>query len=752
MQMMSWSIARLGSRFGLLFEPYRRRVMHSALGRFLDEPLDLAVGLIEPDGAQRVLPFTTLDTREPGTSLFYNCEQFDRINSVTYRAYSERYRLRFEFNVHSVFYPQDRRLCLTPAFYLEMRVHPVAQVRHEPVAGPVPSEVTLFIRMSRPGTTIASHDDGSIDLSYQVPLSPRRGLHAGKSEPQAKVKSAEARERIVALNEGTTPTPQGDGLQITLPITEIGSGTKWRLVWASHVADPVLRVRSERGEPQPAVLAYNDYFPDVQSVVTEAIQLRDDRLALSRRFEKLLDQAPLDRSQQHLVNFSFQNYLSNTFWCTGNPQGGEGEPFPWFSVWEGSSLMHSSIDVEYNATLFALSLWPDLLRLQLAQWRQGLIEHTPSTGGYLAHDLGVGCEAQKPSMRFTMPVEENANYLLMLQAYTRWTGDLTAARAAQALCQKLVSYLLWVDRQGTGYPDEGVSNTLSDAGPAARFGRKQTYLAIKRLAALRAAGDLFAILGDTDAARLLDLQVEQGTRKVERSAWRVDHFAVAADDSAVDLIDPDTGQPSTLDKVPNADSYSIHTANGLLLPMMVGQPAMLDKRKLQRDLISADRENQGRYADGHTSDDVDAVRVSLNVWRDLVARYLGMNGPSSASQYWDLQVMSNTANNSFGFSDAYLNDVLAHYPRGVVTLGYFLATPRLMIDRLAPGGSYITVDPDRHMPQRWPLLPLADWPAGKVPVCVVDADQKVFIEAETDPVIIHGHDPEGTISGITFIG
>ena len=51
MQLMTWPMGRLGSRFALLFEPARRRVLHSAVGRFLDRPLDLAVGLVEPGGA-----------------------------------------------------------------------------------------------------------------------------------------------------------------------------------------------------------------------------------------------------------------------------------------------------------------------------------------------------------------------------------------------------------------------------------------------------------------------------------------------------------------------------------------------------------------------------------------------------------------------------------------------------------------------------------------------------------------------------
>ncbi|MEO1236642.1 MAG: hypothetical protein AAFX76_07620 [Planctomycetota bacterium] len=145
-----------------------------------------------------------------------------------------------------------------------------------------------------------------------------------------------------------------------------------------------------------------------------------------------------------------------------------------------------------------------------------------------------------------------------------------------------------------------------------------------------------------------------------------------------------------------------------------------------------------------------------NLWRDMFARYLRLGGESSAQEYWDLQVMSNTHAQSLGYTDTYIQNRLHNYPRGVVALGYLLASPRLKIDRLAPGavGTYITVDPDRSLPQRWPLLPLADWQAGKIPVCVVHGNGSVSIEAPTDPVVIQGQsqDPNASISGLEFIG
>lgn len=116
-------LARLGSRFSLFFEPHHRQVRHSALGRFLEEPMDLMVGLVEPGGVHRVLPFCR------DGELLHNTEQFERLNSITYRGCSPGYGLRFEFNVHSVFYPQAEKLCTLPAFYLEMWLNPAPRVR-----------------------------------------------------------------------------------------------------------------------------------------------------------------------------------------------------------------------------------------------------------------------------------------------------------------------------------------------------------------------------------------------------------------------------------------------------------------------------------------------------------------------------------------------------------------------------------------------------------------------------------------------
>lgn len=750
MQLMSWMIARLGSRFGLLFEPYQRRVMHSALGRFLDRPLDLMVGLEEPDGTRRVLPFTT------DGQLLTDPEQFERINSITFRGYSEKYNLRFEFNVHSVFYPQDERLCLLPAMYLEMRVNPVDRVRwHRPV-GPTPSQVKLFIRLRRPQTQITAHpgqgqEPAYVDLSYRCSLTPQIGAShpAAAAHPQEE-RFVEVRERIVSLNPECTCLEDDAGLVCQLPVTEEGSGIKWRLVWAAHVAEPVLEV-AHAGQNRPARLRYTQHWSNLEEVLDEAIRTRDDRLALSRRFEKLLEQAPLDGAQRHLLNQGFQNWLSNTFWCQfADDQGSLQE---WFSVWEGTCLYHSTIDAEYNASLAYLSLWPQLLAMQLTQWAQREQTHEASTWAYLPHDLGWGTRAVSQGYPHAMEVEESCNFLLLLQAYTHWTGDKTYALSMRGLVERLAQYLIWVDRDQSGFASEGVDHTIGDDQGLAPLSRRQTSLAVKRAAALRGAAVLLTIAGDGELSQRCEEIAEADLQKIERQAWLADHYAVSVEAAGPGPLEPWGGAPlGGYERVRGWDAYSIYTSNALLLPMLIGQPPLLEEARVRKDIISTMRENLSRYGCGHTSLEPESIWVSQNLWRDHMARYLGMAGGLSAQHYWDLQLASNTFQQSLGYVDTYINNNLAFHPRGVTAMGYLLAGPRLIIDRLAAGGVYITVDPDRDRPQRWPLLPLADWRAGKIPVCVVDEAGRVTIEGKIDPVIIHGSDPTTSPTSAGLIG
>ena len=376
--------------------------------------------------------------------------------------------------------------------------------------------------------------------------------------------------------------------------------------------------------------------------------------------------------------------------------------------------------------------------MHLAQWPRFIKHHEASGGAYLSHDNGYGTLIQGQMFSHDMPVEENCNYLLMMQAYAHWTGDLEPAEQHQDLITQLSTYLIYTDREGCGFPTEGTANTIDDASPAVHYSKKQTYLAVKRLAAIRAAADLLFRTGGDDHARECEQVVEQDATLIEAEAWLGDHYVVCTDKSTAGIVDVRTGEPLPYDDMPGWDAYSIYTGNGLLLPVLIGQPSILDPDRLRTDLSSATRETLSPYGCGHSSYEPDNVWISQNLWRDHLAQYLGVHRPSLASRYWDMQVMSNTDTQSLGYVDTYIGNNLAFYPRGIVSMGYLLAMPRLVIDRLAPGGERISVEPDTSSPARWPLLPLADWKANRIPVCVVDEHEHVLIEGEIENIIIHG--------------
>ena len=630
MQVMTWALARLGSRFNFLFEPHHRRVRHSALGRYLDRSMDLMVGLVEPDGTDRVLPFSQRG------SLFYNSEQFERINSITFRGYSERYRLRFEFNVHGVFYPQNEQLCLIPAFYLEMRVSSAKRVRRTQSVGAIPQKVRLFIRINRPDTrivaswtdrppgivpTVASrhaswlNDDprgGQIELSYRNSLTPHENDFV--DEPSAGIEGAvDVYERIVSLNPGCEPDPDGRGLTLELPVTEIGSGIKWRLVWGAYCQEPILEFHGHESAPRQAKLRYTRYWDNLDEVMNDAVVHRDDWLAHSRRFEKLVDQAPLRMAQRHLLHQGFQSFLSNTFWCdrigshkssttqegtdsstqSQSPTSTLGDE--WFSVWEGGRYRHSAVNTQYHGCLFYLAVWPRLLGLQLDQWAAHEKRHPSSEGSFLSQSQPLGPVTHGQSLGHDLPVEDSCSYLLMLQVFCHWTGQIDCAQRHDDLIERLARYLLWTGDDGSGFPAQGTASPLDDAGPAIQYGRKKTFLAIKRLAALQAAADLLHRLDRVDVAQQCEQAVEADTRKVEIEAWLNDHYAVCVDRSVAGLRDIRTRQPLPYMDMPAWDAYTIYTGHGLLLPMLVGQPALMDRTRLRKDLVSAAREALGPY-------------------------------------------------------------------------------------------------------------------------------------------------------------
>jgi hypothetical protein len=237
--------------------------------------------------------------------------------------------------------------------------------------------------------------------------------------------------------------------------------------------------------------------------------------------------------------------------------------------------------------------------------------------------------------------------------------------------------------------------------------------------------------------------------RIESDAWLGDHYAVCVDRSRASLLEPGERRPVGVSA--GWDDYGIHTAHAMLLPAIIAQPLGFDLQRLRLDVVAAQRETLRNYGCTHTSSDIVNLSISLNLWRDFVARYIHADLPPSDQRYWDLQLYSNSGDQTLGYADRYIGHEMAFGARGAAAMGHFFAGPRLQLDRL--DGEFFAVDPDRHHAQRWPLLALADWAANKIPVCVVNSDGRVRIEGGIEPVkVLGGPEPTATKTDDSTIG
>ena len=125
---MGDTLASLGSRMCIVFDPVTKRIMYPRYGRFEDLSIDLAVGVKLESGAALALPFTT---RYDG---FPFVEQTIRMNSITFHGWSPDMGLRLVATFTSPFYPRDAKLSTAPFFYVDVHVEKLDKYRWRQIA------------------------------------------------------------------------------------------------------------------------------------------------------------------------------------------------------------------------------------------------------------------------------------------------------------------------------------------------------------------------------------------------------------------------------------------------------------------------------------------------------------------------------------------------------------------------------------------------------------------------------------------
>jgi len=150
-----------------------------------------------------------------------------------------------------------------------------------------------------------------------------------------------------------------------------------------------------------------------------------------------------------------------------------------------------------------------------------------------------------------MKVEENCNYILLLQHYWRATADDSVLADKHALLAELVDFLIASDTTGSGLPNRFADNTNDWGSALVTASEEQSYHAVRMVAAYGAAAELARYWGDNGLAGKCAARIALINAALKKG-WLGDHYPIS-------LADPGT-----------AHHYSMWTTHGLLYPCEAG--------------------------------------------------------------------------------------------------------------------------------------------------------------------------------------
>lgn len=716
MPLMTTCLGRLGSRYSIILDPIRRTFHYGALGMLCQNQADFEISIKTDKLSRTALPFTS-----KADSDFQILEQDIIPTSVVYRAYSEEHGLRMTASIIAPFRPRDEKTSIVPAYIINIKLEKMMRVRAK-ICNHNAGKGKIRFALNFPGLNLSKVKNG-LQLDYNVQTDKPRefavdgfktslGVNKRKTTRQGK-----ASDRIVCIDADTQIVD--GGLEVDYDLTN-EEQFQCNFVMAGYCDDALFE-----GHGRPMKLRYTQYWKNADEIIDFVSKNIQSLTAKSEDFDRIWADAGLGQDAYNIISYSLQNYLMNTLWAAADSIEDD-----WFSVWEGGCRYNSTIDVTYNEAMFYFTLWPELLEKIFHEWsfhanisekeidrinRTGLDYASASQseeelnypGVIMEHDMGAGWTANEQNYPHAMPVEENSNFLLLLYAHACWWGKSELFDKYGKLVADIVDYLLWADSTGNGFPDRGRANTLDDSSPAQQYGRDNVYLGVKRMAALHAASRIFEHTGDKDREKTCKVIVDAAIDTLQ-NGYLGDHWGICLDGSAKGLRDCLTGEELDNETLQGWDDYHIFTANGLLYLLMVDDvPEKLNMDNIKEDLINASRKTMGRFGSTHQGkDNFASVWISANIWRDIIAGYLGENMLQNAQKYWTLQINANTfgSDNTNCFTECDSNNKLILYPRAVDSLGWTLGLSGLVLNRLkgvekANSQKFPTI----------PRLPLMDW-------------------------------------------
>ncbi|MFC1451945.1 glutaminase domain-containing protein [Verrucomicrobiota bacterium] len=697
MQLMCDAVSVLGSRHGLLIDPLRKSCGIIRYDAFTDLPeIRIRAGAVI-DGKEYILPLA------PDGEAFAFHDQRLTPCTLSVMGIHPQSALKLKLTLVTPFRPRDGEFSTTPVLGLRIEASTLqGQFRWEARDIELP-EVEIFLEVDGPALDVAGADPDSVDLRF-----------AGKrfGPDYVPLSDAPQHDRLIVIAGARRGRRFTRTVHFDRPEAE-----PLDIMWCTWDSSGLVI----KGESCPPV--YTRRFSDLDAVADWARGQGPALFENAAKVDGIVARNNCGTAVNNLLAQTLHSWLINTWWVDRGDRD-------WFSVWEGSCYLHSTVDVEFTQSPFYLAVWPELLRIELETWPEYAKSGECTLGErgrgtlFLSHDMGQGSVADAQAYSHEMEVEENCNYILMAYAYWKRTGDETVIHTLADRIEKYLGFIAACDTTGNGVPDRGVSNTIDDASPAIQYGREQIYLAVKAMASFETGGDMMQLTGQDAAAERCRAFAAKIRGVIEEKGWAGDHFVTLLDKRAEGVVDPWTGELLDTDEVPGWDAAHIYAANGLAPLDMIGRDVGLDAEKLKHDLVTATERCLKEYGCVHTDffntvlRDSEAMAglagasrnpgwVSMNMLRDIAAFYRGIDLRRLAQRYWAWQVTANTQEPKV-FFETFNGNNLCFYPRGVAVWGFFDALAGLVInsadgiDRANPPFPQVTV----------PRLLDADWKSG----------------------------------------
>jgi len=671
MQLMCDALSVLGSRHGILVNPIARHVQIIRFDRYEALPVAHLRAGARIGGRELVFPLT------PEGELFGFLDQRISPCGIAFIGIDPISGLKVRLSITTPFKPRDAEFSTSPVLALRLEAEWLAgQFRWEPRKVQA-SEATLFVEIS--GSALRREETGpdQLDLHFDS--------RWNWAESAAPIPQHDRWVAVRGRREGSVFTQTVRAEPPSTPQT-------LDVAWCAYPS-PGLQIRG-----RIAPFRFARRFNGLDAVAAWARTDFDAILGNAQRWKEIVESGPVGQSVHQLMALTLHSWLINTWWV--NPDHRE-----WFSVWEGNCYLQSTVDVEYTQSPFYLAVWPELLGYELDAWPDYSKEGTRTLGEagrdtlFLSHDMGSGHHADGQAYTHEMEVEETANYLILSYAYWRRSGDDSKLQKHADTLARYLAFLAACDSTGNGVPDRGVANTIDDASPAVQFGREQTYLAVKTLAAFQTGAVIFRHLGQPGPIRLCRRQARRLLKTLRDKGWVGDHFAVLLDPRGENLVDPWTHKTVSFDAVPGWDAEHIYTVNGIVPLDMVGFRIGLDERRIRQDLAVATARCLREYGCIHSNYECAATVqgegvaglfgtavspgwIAMNLLRDIGAFYRGLDFRHLADRYWNWQTTTNSREPKI-FFETFCGNNLCFYPRGLAVWGFYDGLNGQVIDRVA---------------------------------------------------------------------